>query len=550
MAPTPPNHVSSSTTPLRKDPSSSPSSSPSHTTLYDLPPPSPNTYPRHTWRGVHEPPTSAEPVSVPPPTSLPTLPPPPPTLPSGMSVGSGGGGGVRELDVVVVGDGEEGSPKSRGSYHKPLHGFHGIQGGEEEGVSDEAERSVGVREDRRLREGGAGRDTSAGGGGGDGGEDQDDALGVSNALSVCCSILLYSCVSLGIVFLNRKIFSDSFQFPVFVSWLQQVVGLGAFQLLSILSSNFKAFSCLRDLFPRVTLERSKLRAIAPLSMAFVGMIGFSNTCLKYVQVSTYQVARALTLLFNLILSKLILKTYISRNSAVACGVVMSGFVVGSMDPETLSMIGVVTGIVSSVFQAFYMVQIKRSLIYLNNDQNVLLCYNLFMSAIMFFPMIFIAGEGGFIYELPISPSDERLWVVWSLLISSGMLGILLTMATYWCVRVTSPVTFNVVGYAKACLQSLGGIVLLGDLVTAKSLSGILLTLVGSFYYSHVKMTEKPAAATQPTDTTTAGNLRSGGDASAGGRVVSEDKKRWQTGPGNNSEMQPMVVVQNFQKANE
>ena len=44
----------------------------------------------------------------------------------------------------------------------------------------------------------------------------------------------------------------------------------------------------------------------PLSVIFVGMVVFNNLCLKYVEVSFYQVARSLTILCNIALTYVVL----------------------------------------------------------------------------------------------------------------------------------------------------------------------------------------------------------------------------------------------------
>lgn len=59
----------------------------------------------------------------------------------------------------------------------------------------------------------------------------------------------------------------------------------------------------------------------PLSVIFVCMIVFNNLCLKYVEVSFYQVARALTIVFNVVFSYLILNKTTPFLSVVCCGVV-------------------------------------------------------------------------------------------------------------------------------------------------------------------------------------------------------------------------------------
>ena len=48
-------------------------------------------------------------------------------------------------------------------------------------------------------------------------------------------------------------------------------------------------------FPRVHVDLPKAKSIMPLSVVFVGMITFNNLCLKWVEVSFYNVARSLTI---------------------------------------------------------------------------------------------------------------------------------------------------------------------------------------------------------------------------------------------------------------
>lgn len=47
--------------------------------------------------------------------------------------------------------------------------------------------------------------------------------------------------------------------------------------------------------------------VGTLSLVFVGMVTFNNLCLKHVEVSFYNVARSLTIVFNVMLSFAILR---------------------------------------------------------------------------------------------------------------------------------------------------------------------------------------------------------------------------------------------------
>jgi len=142
-----------------------------------------------------------------------------------------------------------------------------------------------------------------------------------------------------------------------------------------------------------------------------------------------------------------------------------------------------------LFQAMYQVCIKRVLPYTENNSNLLLLYNLLLSSIIFLPVIFLCNESKGFYELEFRPSSRDFYTSWGTLIFSGVLGTLINLSTYMCVSATSPLTFNIVGFSKSCVQSLGGVFFLGETVGLQSGLGILLTLIASGWYSKLKLDE-------------------------------------------------------------
>eukprot|EP00920_Eleutheroschizon_duboscqi_P015990 GHVT01037516.1.p1 GENE.GHVT01037516.1~~GHVT01037516.1.p1 ORF type:complete len:533 (+),score=74.31 GHVT01037516.1:4034-5632(+) len=317
-----------------------------------------------------------------------------------------------------------------------------------------------------------------------------DAAALSGIISACS---LYCLVSVSIVYLNWWVFTGVFRYPTFVSWIQQITGVCMYYLFAWIGHVSGNPSFAR--FPFEVPKLSTAMKVAPLTFAFVGMVGAANICLKYAQVSTYQVARSLTLIITGILSYLILKQKQSKPTMLACAVVVLGFIIGALDPTTLTFLGVLFGAISSFFQALYNVMIKKALVHVNNDTNRLLMYNLIVSSILFFPACLLAGESQAFFDIP-KPSHVDFYSVWIGIIGSGILATVLNLATYLCVKVTSPLTFNIVGMTKACIQSVGGIVFLGDIVTLQSLVGIILTLVGSATYSQVKLKERKLTTSQ------------------------------------------------------
>lgn len=59
-------------------------------------------------------------------------------------------------------------------------------------------------------------------------------------------------------------------------------------------------------FPPFEFELPKAQQILKVSGIFVGMITFNNLCLQYVEVHFYQVARSLSIFFNVLFSKFVL----------------------------------------------------------------------------------------------------------------------------------------------------------------------------------------------------------------------------------------------------
>jgi len=166
-----------------------------------------------------------------------------------------------------------------------------------------------------------------------------------------------------------------------------------------------------------------------------------------------------------------------------------GFIVASLDGNALSLLGIFSGGFSSLFQAMYQVSIKRVLPYTENNSNLLLLYNLILSSVIFLPVIFLSNESQGFYELEFNPSSQEFYSSWATLIFSGVLGTLINLSTYMCVSATSPLTFNIVGFSKSCLQSLGGVFFLGETVRLQGGTGIFLTLLASGWYSKLKLDE-------------------------------------------------------------
>ncbi|KAK9170816.1 Triose-phosphate Transporter family protein [Cryptosporidium meleagridis] len=300
--------------------------------------------------------------------------------------------------------------------------------------------------------------------------------------SILLSITIYMIVSISIVFLNYKIFSGIIEFPIFVSWFQQLVGLAIFQFLKIYKNHLRFGLTEFTHFNHFDWETGK--HMIPLALSFIGMVSLSNICLKHVLVSTYQVARSTTIIFNLILSYKILKQKSSIFTVISCIVVMIGFTIGAFDSNTLNLNGVIYGVFSSIIQSFYTVLVKKQLNVVSNSQIQLLYYQLILSSIMFMPILIITGEIKYFFILfDINQGILKICLLLNYLIISGVLSILINFSTFQLIKKTNSITFNIIALLKSCIQTIGGILLLNEIVTFQSIFGTILTLLGTFMYS-------------------------------------------------------------------
>ncbi|OII77584.1 hypothetical protein cand_015910 [Cryptosporidium andersoni] len=381
------------------------------------------------------------------------------------------------------------------------------------------------------------------------------------------SFVGYFFTSIGVVYYNYWLFENIAPFPVFVTWVQQIVGVCCFgiiglyhwrsspQSINIRSSpnggvnydsntttstsctssetilgekennkkneiNLKSnsLSCDEDekthkirsgdenkaqksskngffhiLGEKVTRNFGmndgyrKFLKILPMSICFVGLVAFANICLKYVQVSTYQVARSGSLIFTVIVSYIMLGQRQTWQSICACIVVCIGFLIGSLDRTTLNLLGISTGLASSFCQVFYNVFMKKCMNCVNGDALKLVKYNQCISCILLIPCIFAAQELKPISESAVFDFNSvEFFRTWFFLIVCGFISMSLNYFSFLVVGYTSPVTFNVIGMFKSCAQTAGGFIFFNDSASPHAITGIVLTFIGSVWYGFSK----------------------------------------------------------------
>mmetsp|Transcript_4643 Transcript_4643/g.7712 ORF Transcript_4643/g.7712 Transcript_4643/m.7712 type:complete len:355 (+) Transcript_4643:83-1147(+) len=319
--------------------------------------------------------------------------------------------------------------------------------------------------------------------------------GKNYVLSVVAS---YWFVSISMVYLNKYLMNgNELSAPLFVTWYQCVVTCAIIYWCSAKGEKVRAAGNKMmeksggkpgffEKFPVIRMDFEVAKQIMPLSVIFVGMITFNNLCLKYVEVSFYNVARSLTICFNVAFTYFMLGRTTSNRTLMTLVIVIWGFFVGTQGEVNFSFVGTFCGIMSSAFVSLNSVFTERVLPVVQRDKWRLSYLNNANACALFLPLILVFESGKLAdnAETLLSPS------FWVGMTAAGVFGFLIGIVTVMQIEATSPLTHNISGTAKAAVQSILAFYIWGNEATAGACAGIFLVLFGSGLYAYIKMRER------------------------------------------------------------
>lgn len=245
-------------------------------------------------------------------------------------------------------------------------------------------------------------------------------------------------------------------------------------------------------FPRAEYTWETGRRIFPLSVIFVCMITFNNLCLKWVEVSFYNVARSFTIVFNVFFSFVLLGMTSSCKTVLCLGIVIVGFLIGSVGEINFSVKGTVAGLLSSLFVSLNSIFTKKLLPIVDDNHWRLTFYNNINASLLFIPLMVYFEK-----DIILAAIDQQLVspTFWSAMCVAGFFGFSIGIVTVLQIKATSPLTHNISGTAKAAVQSMMAFYIWGNEATLLGVIGIFTVLGGSLLYTYVKMEESRKAAT-------------------------------------------------------
>lgn len=362
-----------------------------------------------------------------------------------------------------------------------------------------------------------------------------------NGAYIASVVATYWFVSINMVYLNKMLMSNkevSIPAPLFVTWFQCIVTSLICWVAGNIGKNVRKSDYQRvdqgegegaiekpsfwAQFPEADYKVGTGQRVLPLSVVFVGMITFNNLCLKLVEVSFYNVARSLTIVFNVVLSNVLLGSNTSGKTMLCLSLVILGFFMGSKGEMNFSMQGTIAGICSSLFVSLNSIYTKKILPVVENDHWRLTFYNNVNASAMFIPLIVV-----FEHQAIAAAFGAQFFssLFWGAMIVAGFFGFSIGIVTVLQIKATSPLTHNISGTAKAAVQSMMAFYIWGNQATLFGVLGIFTVLGGSLLYTFVKMEENKGASKAAATAKAPPSKSDEGDVEIGGKKPSDDIKR-------------------------
>lgn len=181
----------------------------------------------------------------------------------------------------------------------------------------------------------------------------------------------------------------------------------------------------------------------------------------------------------------------SVKAVLCCLIIISGFLIG-VDQEgttnTISYSGVLFGILASLCVSLNAIFTKKFIPLVDNNIWRLQLYNNFNACLLFLPLMLILGEFKEIASFPKLGSSY----FWFMMTMGGLFGIAIGYITGLQIKVTSPLTHNISGTAKACVQTIISVSYFHEVKTALWWLSNAMVLGGSLAYTYVRHGEMKA----------------------------------------------------------
>jgi solute carrier family 35 protein E3 len=280
-------------------------------------------------------------------------------------------------------------------------------------------------------------------------------------------------VSVSVVWLNKFVYRGGFKYNVAMTALHFFVTYLGLEICAI-----------AGFFQRKFVPLLK---VAPISMAFCGFVFFNNESMRYNSVGVYQLWKVMTTPAIAWIQWTFYDVRLSLPEIGALCPVFFGVMLATSAELETNLTGTAFAICGLASTSLYQVWVKTEQKALDLNAWQLLYLQAPLSCAVLVCLTPIKEDMGAMF----SQSYEPITLI--ALGCTAVLAFLVNLSIFFVIRLSSPLSYNVLGHGKLVTILLSGYFLFGEEVSTSKLIGALFTLVGIFTYTYLQLT-KPKKA--------------------------------------------------------
>eukprot|EP00920_Eleutheroschizon_duboscqi_P028546 GHVT01069541.1.p1 GENE.GHVT01069541.1~~GHVT01069541.1.p1 ORF type:complete len:460 (+),score=58.57 GHVT01069541.1:976-2355(+) len=306
----------------------------------------------------------------------------------------------------------------------------------------------------------------------------------SSGIAPACIWMFINFVSaLAIIQANKLAFAHGLACPILLTSLHFV--------MTFISLVFLVVS------GHITTTPLLIRDVLPLCISFCGFAIFNNLSLRLNSIGLYQLLKVLTTPVIVILQAFSFQTKTNSNIVYSLIPVCLGVCMATVHDISFNWLGFAYGALGVIFTSYYQVLVGSEQKRLDCSSLSLLIHQTPLSSLTLFVASFLL-ESNWIWDgdnSPMTPTaaddaagSRRIFgfaTAHVLAAVSCLLAVLVNISIVFVIRLTSALSYNILGHTKLC-----GILLLGFIhqpPNAKTLLGVVITIFGIIAYTCIKL---------------------------------------------------------------
>eukprot|EP00729_Bicosta_minor_P001568 gene1568-12153_t len=308
-------------------------------------------------------------------------------------------------------------------------------------------------------------------------------MGLSEIIEENAKPILYALFNIvsvtGIVVVNKRVFKTyDFHFPITLVMIHTVITfLGLFTA-----------SCF-GLFDRKELPLNP-RLVLAGSFVFYNAASLVN--LNVNTVGFYQISKILVTPAVMALNYGLYGESTTMKTKMAVAVMLLGVTMATVTDVDVTTTGFVVGMLAVTGAAQQQILIGKIQKQLKASSNQLL--------VSYTPFVVVMLACCTPIDMQLEENKDTEAVI--TIVTSGCLGMLVSLSTFLMIGATSPLTYNIVGHLKTVSILTMGVILFGDSMSIKKFLGICFALTGVIWYSLQKLNAQAAQKTASSSTGT------------------------------------------------